>query len=114
MQIKGKGFINFSNEFNKAGENWISFSFTDSYKNKEGEYEKAYVNMVAFGDNADKVKEILKSGKTMVELEGFTSGAYKNKLEFCVTDINHFYVNSEGKEKSKKKTKSVDNKYLPF
>lgn len=114
MQIKAKGFINFSKEFNKAGDNWINFSFTDSYKNKEGEFEKAFVNMVAFGDNADKVKEILKSGKTMVELEGFTSGAYKNKLEFCVTDINHFYVKSEDKGKSKKKTKSVDNKDLPF
>lgn len=111
MQIKARGYINFNKEFNKSGDNWINFSFADSYKNKEGEYERAYVNMVAFGDNADKVKKILKSDKTLVELAGFTSGAYKNKLEFCVTEIDHYYVKSESKVKSKKKTEPVE---IPF
>lgn len=110
MQIKAKGFINFNKEFNKAGDNWINFSFTDSYKNKEGEYEKAYVSMVAFSYNASKVKEIIKSGKTLVKLEGFTSGAYKNKLEFCVTEIEQ--VITKGKEKSK--AKQVKDAELPF
>ena len=106
MQIKGKGFINFNKDFNKSGDNWINFSFTDSYKNKEGEYERAYVNMVAFGENAEAVKKILKSKKTLVELEGFTSGAYKNKLEFCVTAIEQSMV--------KGKAKDVKEEDLPF
>ena len=106
MQIKGKGYINFHKEFNKSGDNWINFSFTDSYKNKDGEYERAYVSMVAFGENADAVKEILKSKQTLVELEGFTSGAYKNKLEFCVTAI--------GQSKVKLKAKDVKEEDLPF
>ena len=110
MQIKAKGFINFNKEFNKAGDNWINFSFTDSYKNKEGEYERAYVNMVAFGENADAVKKILKSKQTLVNLEGFTSGAYKNKLEFCVTEIEQ--LTTKGKEKSK--AKQVKDAELPF
>lgn len=114
MQIKAKGFINFSNEFNKAGDNWINFSFTDSYKNKEGVFEKAYVNMVAFGKIAGKVKDILKSGKTLVELEGFTSGAYKNKLEFCVTDIKNYTVKFKSNPKPSKKTEPVDPEDLPF
>ena len=106
MQIKGKGYINFNRDFNKSGDNWINFSFTDSYKNKEGEYERAYVNMVAFGENAEAVKKILKSKRTLVELEGFTSGAYKNKLEFCVTAI--------GQSKVKGKAKDIKEEDLPF
>ena len=68
MEIINKGWINFNEQYNKKTDKFMtaSMSFSNG-KDEQGNWVNGYINVVAFGDNIDKLEASI--GK-LVEVKG--------------------------------------------
>lgn len=68
MEVTNKGWINFSDKYNKKTDKFMSASMSFSNgKDEQGNWVNGYINVVAFGDNIAKLEASI--GK-LVEVKG--------------------------------------------
>lgn len=68
MEITNKGYINFSDKYNKKTDKFMSASMSFSNgKDEQGNWVNGYINVVAFGDNIAKLEA---SVGNLVEIKG--------------------------------------------
>ena len=68
MEIINKGYINFSEQYNKKTDKFMSASMSFSNgKDEQGNWVNGYINVVAFGDNIAKLEA---SVGNLVEVKG--------------------------------------------
>ncbi|HFI0694735.1 TPA: single-stranded DNA-binding protein [Streptococcus suis] len=78
MKVTNKGYINFSNEYNKKTETMMtaSMSFANG-KNEDGNWKNGYINVVAFRENIPLLENAVDQ---LVEIEGtYRLNEYINK-----------------------------------
>ena len=68
MEVINKGYINFNEQYNKKTDKFMSASMSFSNgKDEQGNWVNGYINVVAFGDNIDKLEA---SVGNLVEVKG--------------------------------------------
>ena len=68
MEVINKGYINFSEQYNKKTDKFMSASMSFSNgKDEQGNWVNGYINVVAFGDNIAKLEA---SVGNLVEVKG--------------------------------------------
>lgn len=68
MEITNKGYINFNEKYNKKTDKFMSASMSFSNgKDEQGNWVNGYINIVAFGDNIEKLEASIGN---LVEIKG--------------------------------------------
>ena len=68
MEITNKGYINFNEKYNKKTDKFMSASMSFSNgKDEQGNWVNGYINVVAFGDNIEKLEASIGN---LVEVKG--------------------------------------------
>ena len=68
MEITNKGYINFNEKYNKKTDKFMSASMSFSNgKDEQGNWVNGYINVVAFGDNIEKLEASIGN---LVEIKG--------------------------------------------
>lgn len=68
MEITNKGYINFNEKYNKKTDKFMSASMSFSNgKDDQGNWVNGYINVVAFGDNIEKLEASIGN---LVEIKG--------------------------------------------
>lgn len=68
MEITNKGYINFNEKYNKKTDKFMSASMSFSNgKDDQGNWVNGYINIVAFGDNIEKLEASIGN---LVEVKG--------------------------------------------
>lgn len=68
MEIINKGYINFDEKYNKKTDKFMSASMSFSNgKDEKGNWVNGYINVIAFGDNIEKLEASIKK---LVEVKG--------------------------------------------
>lgn len=68
MEVTNKGWINFSDKYNKKTDKFMSASMSFSNgKDEQGNWVNGYINVVAFGENIPKLEA---SVGNLVEVKG--------------------------------------------
>lgn len=68
MEIINKGYLNFNEKYNKKTDKFMSASMSFSNgKDEQGKWVNGYINVVAFGDNIEKLEA---SVGNLVEVKG--------------------------------------------
>ena len=68
MDIQNRGWINFNEQYNKKTDKFMSASMSFSNgKDEQGNWVNGYINVVAFGDNIDKLEASIGN---LVEVKG--------------------------------------------
>ena len=68
MEVINKGWINFSDKYNKKTDKFMSASMSFSNgKDEQGNWVNGYINVVAFGENIPKLEA---SVRNLVEIKG--------------------------------------------
>lgn len=68
MEITNKGYINFNEKYNKKTDKFMSASMSFSNgKDEQGNWVNGYINIVAFGDNIEKLEASIGN---LVEVKG--------------------------------------------
>lgn len=102
INFKNTGFVNFNKDYNKVLKSGaITASMSMSQKNKEGEYENKYVNVIITKKALDK--RLL--NKKLVDVEGFITQSENDGKKY-----NNFVI-TKMTEHVKKEEYDID---LPF
>lgn len=68
MEITNKGYINYNEKYNKKTDKFMSASMSFSNgKDEQGNWVNGYINIVAFGDNIEKLEASIGN---LVEIKG--------------------------------------------
>ena len=103
INFQNTGFVNFNKDYNKVLKSGaITASMSFSQKNKEGEYENKYVNVMITKKALDK--SLL--NKKLVDVEGFIT-----QSENDVKKYNNFVITKMTEHVKKHETDEDD---LPF
>ena len=103
INFTNTGFVNFNKEYNKVLKSGaITASMSTSQKNKEGEYENKYVNVMITKKALDK--SLL--NKKLVDVEGFITQSENNGKKY-----NNFVITKMTEHVKKDETDEDD---LPF
>ena len=103
INFKNTGFVNFNKEYNKVLKSGaITASMSTSQKNKEGEYENKYVNVMITKKALDK--SLL--NKKLVDVEGFITQSENDGKKY-----NNFVITKMTEHVKKEETDEID---LPF
>ena len=103
INFKNTGFVNFNKDYNKVLKSGaITGSMSFSQKNKEGEYENKYVNVMITKKALDK--SLL--NKKLCDVEGFIT-----QSENEGTKYNNFVITKMTEHVKKQETEDDD---LPF
>ena len=103
INFKNTGFVNFNKNYNKVLKSGaITASMSMSQKNKEGEYENKYVNVMIAKKALDK--SLL--NKKLVDVEGFITQSENNGKKY-----NNFIITKMSEHVKKQETDEDD---LPF
>lgn len=103
INFKNTGFVNFNKDFNKVLKSGaITASMSFSQKNKEGEYENKYVNVMITKKALDK--SLL--NKKLVDVEGFITQSDHDGKKY-----NNFVITKMTEHVKKQETDEDD---LPF
>ena len=95
INFQNTGFVNFSKEYNKVLKSGaITASMSTSQKNKDGDYENKYVNVMITKKALDK--SLL--NKKLVDVEGFITQSENDGKKY-----NNFVI-----------TKMTEHEKLPF
>lgn len=103
INFQNTGFVNFNKDYNKVLKSGaITASMSFSQKNKEGEYENKYVNVMITKKALDK--SLL--NKKLVDVEGFITQSENDGKKY-----NNFVITKMREHVKKEETDVVD---LPF
>ena len=103
INFTNTGFVNFNKEFNKVLKSGaITASMSFSQKNKEGEYENKYVNVMIPKKALDK--SLL--NKKLCDVEGFVTQSENEGKKY-----NNFVITKMTEHVKKQETDEID---LPF
>lgn len=103
INFQNTGFVNYNKEYNKVLKSGaITASMSTSQKNKEGEYENKYVNVMITKKALDK--SLL--NKKLVDVEGFITQSENNGKKY-----NNFVITKMTEHVKKQETDDDD---LPF
>ena len=103
INFQNTGFVNFNKEYNKVLKSGaITGSMSTSQKNKEGEYENKYVNVMITKKALDK--SLL--NKKLVDVEGFITQSENDGKKY-----NNFVITKMTEHVKKQETDEDD---LPF
>ena len=103
INFKNTGFVDFNKDYNKVLKSGaITASMSMSQKNKEGEYENKYVNVMITKKALDK--SLL--NKKLVDVEGFITQSENNGKKY-----NNFIITKMSEHVKKQETDEDD---LPF
>ena len=105
INFNNTGFVNFNKDYNKVLKSGaITASMSMSQKNKEGEYENKYVNVMITKKALDK--SLL--NKKLCDVEGFITQSENDGKKY-----NNFVI-TKMKEHVKKQETDDDDDDLPF
>lgn len=103
INFKNTGFINFNKDYNKVLKSGaITASMSFSQKNKEGEYENKYVNVMITKKALNK--SLL--NKKLCDVEGFITQSESEGKKY-----NNFVITKMKEHVKKQETDEID---LPF
>lgn len=103
INFQNTGFVNFNKDYNKVLKSGaITASMSFSQKNKEGEYENKYVNVMITKKALDK--SLL--NKKLVDVEGFITQSENDGKKY-----NNFVITKMREHVKKEETDEID---LPF
>ena len=103
INFKNTGFVNFNKDYNKVLKSGaITASMSFSQKNKEGEYENKYVNVMITKKALNKTL----LNKKLVDVEGFITQSENDGKKY-----NNFVITKMTEHVKKQKTNVID---LPF
>lgn len=103
INFSNTGFVNFNKDYNKVLKSGaITASMSMSQKNKEGEYENKYVNVMITKKALNK--SLL--NKKLVDVEGFITQSEKDGKRY-----NNFVITKMTEHVKKEETADAD---LPF
>ena len=103
INFKNTGFVNFNKDYNKVLKSGsITASMSMSQKNKEGEYENRYVNVMVTKKALDK--SLL--NKKLVDVEGFITQSENDGKKY-----NNFVITKMTEHVKKEEAEDID---LPF
>ena len=103
INFKNTGFVNFNKDYNKVLKSGaITASMSTSQKNKEGEYENKYVNVMITKKALDK--SLL--NKKLVDVEGFITQSENDGKKY-----NNFVITKMTEHVKKEESDEID---LPF
>lgn len=103
INFQNTGFVNFNKDYNKVLKSGaITASMSFSQKNKEGEYENKYVNVMITKKALDK--SLL--NKKLLDVEGFITQSENDGKKY-----NNFVITKMREHVKKEETDEID---LPF
>lgn len=103
INFRNTGFVNFNKDYNKVLKSGaITASMSTSQKNKDGEYENKYVNVMIPKKALDK--SLL--NKKLVDVEGFITQSENDGKKY-----NNFVITKMTEHVKKQETDDID---LPF